>query len=69
VSFYAQNSTIQGGNMPMSRTVSNYNIEPQNQHFIVLQHGQFMSSADTLTEAENDIENYEQNQEQEVKIA
>jgi hypothetical protein len=55
--------------MPMSRTVSNYNIEPQNQHFIVLQHGQFMSSADTLTEAENDIENYEQNQEQEVKIA
>ena len=46
----------------MNRTVSNYNIEPQNQHFIVLQHGQFISSADTIHEAEQDITEYtEQN--------
>jgi hypothetical protein len=46
----------------MDRTVSNYNIKPQNQHFIVLQHGQFISSADTIHEAEQDIEQIEQNQ-------
>jgi hypothetical protein len=55
--------------MPMSRTAADYKIVPCYAHFEVYYHGQFMSSADTLTEAENDIENYEQNQEQEVKIA
>ena len=54
--------------MPMSRTVSNYNIEPQNQHFIVLQHGQFISSADTIHEAEQDIKLIEQNKEQKGKV-
>ncbi len=56
--------------MPMVRTEL-YKIVPCYAHFEVYKQGIFMSSADTLTEAENDIEKYEQNQidEQERKLS
>mgnify|MGYP007017344186 CR=1 FL=1 len=53
----------------MVTTNTDYKIVPCNSHFTVLYHGQFMSSADTIIEAENDIDINEQNQEQEVRIA
>ncbi len=52
----------------MNRTAANYNIQPENSHFIVLQHGQFISSADTIHEAEQDIKLIEQNKEQKGKV-
>ena len=51
----------------MSRTAAEYKIMPCHAHFEVYKQGIFICSADTLTEAENDIEKYEQNQINEQK--
>jgi len=50
--------------MPMDRTAAEYIIMPYHAHFEVYKQGIFICSADTITEAENDIKNYEQNKEQ-----
>lgn len=50
----------------MNRTAAEYQIMPCHAHFEVYKQGIFICSADTLTEAENDIE--EQNKEQKGKV-
>lgn len=51
----------------MSRTAAEYKIVPCYAHFEVYKQGIFMSSADTISEAEREIQEHEQNQINEQK--
>ena len=54
--------------MSMNRTAAEYQIMPCHAHFEVYKQGIFICSADTLTEAEQDIKLIEQNKEQKGKV-